>query len=209
MLIDCTHCQARVNTEVLRLAAHHNAEVWPESYRIALLRCPQCKHILVALQAMIDPGGFNSLEDPEAWDEAKRVWPEPFSELGQSIPETIRICLLEARKCLHATAYTACVAMSGRGIEAMCRHFDTKSEKLFDGLKELHERGVIDKRLYEWGDELRKHRNLAAHATGANFNRVDARDLYDFATAICEYVFVLTAKFEAFKKRQADREQQA
>jgi hypothetical protein len=56
---------------------------------------------------------------------------------------------------------------------------------------------------------LRKHRNLAAHATGANFNLIDAKDLYDFATAICEYVFVLTAKFEAFKKRQSAREQQA
>jgi hypothetical protein len=91
----------------------------------------------------------------------------------------------------------------------MCRHFGTKRQTLFEGLKELHERGVIDKRLYEWGDELRKHRNLAAHATGANFNLIDAKDLYDFATAICEYVFVLTAKFEAFKNRQSAREQRA
>jgi hypothetical protein len=209
MLIDCTHCQARVNAEELELAAYHEVEIWLNSYRIALLRCPQCRHLVVAQQDMLVPSGFNSLEDTEKWGEAMRVWPEPFSELALSIPETIRTCLLEARKCLQATAYTACVAMSGRGIEEMCRHFGTKKQTLFEGLKELHERGVIDTRLYGWGDELRKHRNLAAHATGANFNLVDAKDLYDFATAICEYVFVLTAKFDAFKKRQSTRGQQA
>jgi hypothetical protein len=61
--------------------------------------------------------------------------------------------------------------------------------------------------LYEWGDELRKHRNLAAHASDVHFNLADAKDLYDFSTAICEYVFVLTEKFEAFRKRQAAQEQ--
>jgi hypothetical protein len=209
MLIDCTRCHARVDAEVKALTQFHDEEEWPESYQIGLLRCPQCRHILVAMQDLLEPGGFNKLEDPDKWSDAVRLWPEPFSVIALSIPETIRTCLLEARKCLHATAYTACVAMSGRGIEAMCRHFGTKSPHLFEGLKELHEKTIIDKRLYEWGDELRKHRNLAAHASGANFNQVDARDLYDFATAICEYVFVLTARFEAFKKRQLAVEQQA
>jgi hypothetical protein len=85
----------------------------------------------------------------------------------------------------------------------MCRHFATKKDTLFEGLKELHERQIIDARLYQWGDELRKHRNLAAHASDAQFAFNDAKDLYDFATAICDYVFVLTAKFESFQKRQA------
>jgi hypothetical protein len=59
------------------------------------------------------------------------------------------------------------------------------------------------------GDELRKHRNLAAHASGAKFILTDAKDLYDFSTAICDYVFVLTEKFESFKKRQAQQAAQA
>jgi hypothetical protein len=211
MLIDCTHCQARVNAELLK-AAEYRAEDWPDSYQVALLRCPECKHLLVGEQALLKPEGYNHPfeEDPEKWSDASRVWPEPTPQLlALSIPETIRTCLLEARKCLHATAYTACVAMSGRAIEAMCRHFGTKKDMLFEGLKELHEKGIIDKRLYEWGDELRKHRNLAAHASGANFNLVDAKDLYEFSTAICEYVFVLTAKFEEFRKRQLKQEAQA
>lgn len=201
MLIDCTHCQARVNAEVLRAAAYRDPELWPDSYQLALLRCPECKHLLVGEQSLVAPA--ETFPDEEKWSIPARVWPEPVSQLAPAIPETIRTCLLEARKCLHATAYTACVAMSGRAIEAMCRHFGTKKQTLFEGLKELHESNVIDTRLYEWGDELRKHRNLAAHATGAKFNLTDAKDLFDFSTAICDYVFVLTEKFENFKKRQA------
>lgn len=204
MLIDCTHCQARVNGEELKFAAYYDREVWPDSYQLVLLRCPECKHLLVGERALIKP--VEGEWDTEEWGNASRVWPEPISQLAMAIPETISTCLLEARKCLHATAYTACVAMSGRGVEAMCRHFSTQKETVFEGLKELHDRGIIDARLYQWGDELRKHRNLAAHATDAKFNLTDAKDLYDFATAICDYVFVLAAKFESFKKRQAKQE---
>ena len=180
MLIDCSHCQARVNADTLEVA-DYSAQEWPDSYQLALLRCPECKHLLVGEQALLNCGSGDSFwdENEKVWSDASRVWPEPTPQLlASSIPETIRICLLEARKCL------------------------------FEGLKELHEKGVIDKRLYEWGDELRKHRNLAAHASGANFNLVDAKDLYEFSTAICEYVFVLTAKFQAFKKRQIIQEPQ-
>jgi len=175
VLIDCTHCQARVNGEVLKLAAYR-AEAWPDSYQILLLRCPVCHQVLVGQQSMLKPGEtdvFGNDVDPEEWGPASRVWPEPLSQFAaMCIPEKIRTCLFEARKCLHATAYTACVAMSGRAIEAMCRHFSTKKDTLFEGLKELHERGTIDARLYEWGDELRRHRNLAAHATDAKFSLV-------------------------------------
>jgi hypothetical protein len=80
------------------------------------------------------------------------------------------------------------------------------SKRKADASSTRHENGIIDKRLHEWGDELRKHRNLAAHASGVKFNLIDAKDLYDFSTAICEYVFVLTEKFDSFKERQAKQE---
>src|SRR5215469_3301255 len=55
MLIDCTHCQARINAEVLKLADYHDNEVWPDSYQLALLRCPECKHLLVGEQSLLEP----------------------------------------------------------------------------------------------------------------------------------------------------------
>jgi DNA-directed RNA polymerase subunit RPC12/RpoP len=119
MLIDCPHCQARVNAETLKVADHRDPEEElgeiANTYRLALLRCPECGHLLAGHQSLIrlETSEF----DPDAWSAPSRVWPEPVSALALSIPEKIRACLLEARKCLHATAYTASVAMSGRAIE--------------------------------------------------------------------------------------------
>lgn len=50
--------------------------------------------------------------------------------------------------------------------------------------KELLDRGIIDHKIYEWSDELRKH------ATRTQFTRLDAEDIFDFARTICEYIFV-------------------
>ena len=97
------------------------------------------------------------------------------------------------------------MVMTGRALEAMCRHFQTKSRTLAHGLKELLDREIIDKRLFQWSEELRVHRNLAAHATDEQLSHDDAEDLYNFATAICDYVFVLNEKFDLFMKRKEDK----
>jgi hypothetical protein len=88
--------------------------------------------------------------------------------------------------------------MTGRALEAMCHHFNTKGQTLAGGLRELLDREIIDKRLHQWGDELRLNRNLAAHATGKRFHAPDADALLTFALAICNYVFVLNEEFARF-----------
>jgi hypothetical protein len=202
MLIDCSHCHAQVNGEEVHVAEWvapwDDPDPWEEPYRISILRCPRCKRFLVGLQ--------NSVQEAEIfWTLATRVWPEPVSELAMSIPLEIRQSLAESRKCFNASAYIASVAMCGRAIEALCQHFSTKQPTFFDGLMELHDADIIDSRLYSWGQELREHRNLAAHPSTTVFRREDAKDLYEFSAAICEYVFVLTEKFEQFKGRRERR----
>jgi hypothetical protein len=92
--------------------------------------------------------------------------------------------------------------MCGRSIEGVCKHHDPKIKTLAGGIKRLREDGVIDDRIYGWGEALRENRNLGAHATTEKVAKADARDLLDFSVAICEYVFVLNAKFESFQKRR-------
>ena len=92
--------------------------------------------------------------------------------------------------------------MCGRTIEGVCKHHEPKTKNLAGGLKVLKDKGVIYKRLFDWGEALRTHRNLGAHATTQKVLKEDARDLLDFAIAICEYVFVLNKKFERFQARQ-------
>jgi hypothetical protein len=95
--------------------------------------------------------------------------------------------------------------MCGRAIEAVCATYKTKSKLLAAGLKELRDKGIIDKRLFDWADALRVLRNIGAHATEEDISREDARDLLDFSMAICEYVFVLAEKYDDFVERQTKK----
>ena len=193
IIIDCPYCSDRVQASPVRPWLDHEYD-----YRIGIVQCLRCFNPLVAHQEFLGPQGPHEIEE---YSEAQRLWPSPEAAVSLQIPERIRSSLSEARKCLSCGTYTASVAMTGRAIEGMCRHFKTKKMVLFEGLKELLDREVIDKRLYQWADELREHRNLAAHASGASFERQDAQDIFDFALTICDYVFVLNKKFEEFTKR--------
>ncbi len=53
------------------------------------------------------------------------------------------------------------------------------------------------------GDALRKERNIGAHATGESVSRLDAQDVLDFAKAIAEYIYVMSAKFDEYQTRKA------
>jgi hypothetical protein len=175
---------------------------WPA--RVTLLQCPVCSEAIVvrAFRAVFE----------SRWMEPYRIWPDPERSPFEPIPEIVRASLAEARRCLSCGAYTASVAMSGRAFEAIARHFHTGPDAsqlmLGKGLAELREKSVIDDRLFRWGKELHEHRNQAAHPSGASFARRDAQELLDFALAICDYVFVLQAKYEAFMKRKDAKQNQ-
>ncbi|WP_353055935.1 DUF4145 domain-containing protein [Alcaligenes faecalis] len=104
--------------------------------------------------------------------------------------------------CFKARAYSACAVMCGRAIEGVCKNHDAKTRTLAAGLKKLKEDGVIDSRLFSWGEALRENRNLGAHATTEKVSKDDAQDLLDFSIAICDYVFVLNEKWERFQNRK-------
>src|SRR5690606_16424667 len=126
----------------------------------------------------------------------------PETEVDWEIPEIARNSLIEAKICFKAKAYSACAVMCGRAIEGVCKNHDPKTKTLAAGLKKLRDDRVIDSRLYEWGEALRENRNLGAHATTEKVSKDDAKDLLDFSAAICEYVFVLNAKWERFQTRR-------
>jgi uncharacterized protein DUF4145 len=194
MVIDCPNCNARVDAEVVAsVDVVGDPDVAEPKRRVSLLRCLLCGNPLVAEDRL-----FQSESLGDYWEMAERLWP-PTLNLSPFIPHDIHQALNEADLCRRAGAFTASVAMTGRALEAVCRHFRTKSKALSGGLKELLARNVIDKRIYEWGEELRLSRNLAAHATEQIFWRLEADALLDFAVAICEYVFVLDEKFKRFK----------
>ncbi len=197
MIIDCSYCKAKVDAKILASHEEYDPEIDPFKYKVSLLVCPSCDNSLVGIQEYIQIS-----DDRFKWDKPTRVWPAPKKYISHSVPSVVRSSLEEAAKCVNAEAYTAAVAMCGRALEGVCRHFKTKNPYLGGGIKELLEQGIIDKRIYQWSEELHKHRNIAAHAEDQQLSKEDATDLNDFAVAISEYVFILAEKFNNFIERQ-------
>jgi len=196
MLIECPYCESKVDGKVIGEHESYLEEAgFP--FKVLLLECPVCKQPLLGCQEAYQTGPSRY-----EWSDVTRLWPQPDARVDWSIPDIVRASLEEARKCYKARAYGACAVMCGCALEGICNEYSAKSKILAKGLEELLDRKIIDERLFRWGEELRKHRNIGAHATGEKISREDAQDLLDFVNAICEYVFVLSVKFEEFMQRK-------
>lgn len=195
MIIECPHCESKVDA-IEKGEVEDNDPEYPFPYKTVLVECPICKSPLLGNTELIQTG-----VDTWEWDSLGRLWPQQDSEIDQEIPEIARNSLIEAKICFKAKAFSACAVMCGRTIEGVCKHHSTKGKTLASVLKDLKEKDIIDNRIYEWGEALRKHRNIGAHATSEKISKEDAKDLLDFSTAICEYVFVLNEKFNRFNER--------
>lgn len=196
MIIECYQCEAAVDGKVL--AGHQGQdEEDPAPFNTYLMECPRCRTTLLGGQYEFEHGPLT------------RLWPKPQKYLSHDIPEIVRQSLDEAQTCFKAGAFSACTVMAGRALEGIVRHFGAEKSYLGPGIKELHSKGVIDARLAAWAGALQKARNLSAHASGERVLRQDAQDLLDFVSAICEYVFVMTQKFQNYMQRQGESAMQA
>ena len=195
MIIECAHCEAKVDGTILN--EHEYMDKIGDFIKLSLLQCPVCYSPILASEEHCQVGSGELV-----WSDARRLWPEPNKYIDISLPELVRISLEEAERCFKGRAYMACAVMCGRVIESICSEYKTKKKFLSGGLKELLDRNIIDSRVYDWSEALRIHRNIGAHPTKERISKKDARDLLDFANAICEYVFVLSKKFEDFMTRK-------
>lgn len=194
-LIECPKCNAMMGVEVRGQIVEDGDEDFPLDTTVSLCQCPNCGSAIIGME----------INEPE--DSPSRVWPSPDKTFSYKIPFLIRRSLEEAQKCLKAQAYDACAMMCGRALEAIGRHFYPDKNNLMLGyaLDKLAEDKIIDGRLHEWGKVLHDDRNLAAHPSGTDFKKQDAKDELKFASNICEYIFVLSADFKEFEKRRAER----
>lgn len=197
MIIECSHCEVKVDAEVKGEQDIYD-DVCPMPIKAVFVKCPVCNNPLLGISELEQTGS----EDYEWSKSLLRVWPQQENHIHYEIPPIAGNSLFEARKCYKAKVYDACAVMSGRTLEGVCEHYETTGGNLSSGLKELKDKGIIDQRLYNWSEELRKHRNIGAHASVDKISKEDAKDLLDFAQAFCDYVFVLNAKFNRFMERK-------
>jgi len=203
--IDCPDCESKIGAEILSSSSFYEEESGV-TLVVYLLKCPICSLPICAI-GEVELGGTR--EEPE-WEEGPldRVWPYPkkyFSDLPISVKQSLE----EAEKCFSVNANLACSVMCRRTLESLCVDLGVLNKSLPDKLQELKTKGVIDGRLAEWGETLRQMGNIGAHASDNRIGKQDARDILDFTIAICEYVYMLTSKYEKFKIRQQKQRAQS
>lgn len=198
VVIDCPECETKVRAEVLAKRTYDTED--DDHFEVYFLECPGCHKTMVghADEVRLD---FDRWE----MDSPTRLWPNPKTRLDSSIPKSVQGSIEEARLCIQVKAYSACAVMCGKALEALCKAHGAEKWQLAKSWKELKEKGIIDARLYSWGESLRERRNIGAHATDEDVSREDAIDVLDFTVAICEYVYVLAEKYERFKARETMR----
>lgn len=191
VVIDCPKCAVRVEAEP-------KGWVHIDEYdACVLLACPSCNGPLV--------GRVTSFQDQwNNWqyETAERVWPTPTNvQLSRSIPEAARRDIADAQKCLSHGIYSAAAVLCGRALERLIKE-KAGANMLAKGLGELRNKGVIDQRLFDWAEALRRERNIGAHATDEDITKENAQDIVDFTVAIFDYVYTLSEKYDQYLARR-------
>jgi hypothetical protein len=193
MAVHCPDCDGPVIGKPHGYTTSYDPKNGPPE-RWTLLQCPE-GHTMLVLQAE-----YSGMEFDE--DTPYRMYPRQDRRLSNDIPEPLREAHDEARKCFHAKGYTAVVAMCGRTLEGACELQGVKERTLQKSLDKMKANGLIDGRLAEWADQLRGVRNSAAHFNSDPITRQDAEDSIAFSEALLDYLYVLTARFNAMKMRR-------
>jgi hypothetical protein len=108
---------------------------------------------------------------------------------------------------MRSKAYTAAAIMCRKTLEGICAAHNAESRNLAQSLKVLRDNETIDRRLFEWAEELRLFGNEAAHDVNVTITASDAQDIVDFTRALIEYVFTFRDRFESFKQRRESKNQ--
>ena len=169
---------------------------WLEQ-RYSLALCTGCDVPFVAVEYEEEVDGpYSAFSAPIV------VWPSRHRELSMSIPAGVRGVLEEARTCFGAKAFSAAVVMVRRTLEGLCQDLGVQGQNLHQALRTLADRRLLDDRLIEWAQSLKAIGNVGAHYSAETISRLDAQDALELAEAILDYVYVFTAKYEAFKTRR-------
>lgn len=192
IVVDCPHCAVRVKAKVNTTIANADHDTY------FLAQCPSCHSPLF---------GYTSPYQDEwgNWvlDTAERLWPTPsVAEVGPAIPEAARRDIKDAQKCISHGIYSAAAVLCGRALERLIKE-KVGSYMIGKGLGELKAQGVIDQRLFDWAEALRKERNIGAHASDEDTTKENAQDILDFTVAIFDYVYTLSDKYAKYIARKS------
>lgn len=189
VVIDCPHCVVRVKAKTTTWIGGDTAYF--------LVQCPSCNNPLFG-SAEPYRDEFNNW----GWTNAERIWPNPSAtEVSSAIPQAARHHIKDAQKCLSHGIYSAAAVLCGKALERLIQEKAGK-HMIAKGIADLKTNGIIDQRLFDWAEALRKERNIGAHASEEETTKENAEDIIDFTIAIFDYVYTLSEKYERYVARK-------
>ncbi len=200
IVIDCPDCGAMVKTVEKAQIIRDGGDIGcNEGYILA--ECLFCHTVLLGkITDYVD-------EFEHGWDiRAERLYPiSSVTDLSPEIPTSARRDIQDAQKCFLHGIYSATAVLCGRALERLIQEKAGKNHTLSKGLAELKSKSIIDERLFNWAEALRKERNIGAHASDEDTTKENAQDIIDFTIAIFDYVYVLSEKYTKYVTRKSTK----
>ena len=128
------------------------------------------------------------------------------SEVSEAVPDRARRFLTQAGETLHAPDGSVMVAASA--VDAMLKEKGYKAGSLYSRIDKAVEGHVITREMAQWAHQVRLDANDPRHADEASapHTLASAKLVYDFATALAEFLFVLPARVTRGVTASAPRE---
>lgn len=184
----CPHCGV-ANPSLMML--WRSGELLPRSTpgprnRWAIYRCTTCGQAVSAQ-------GF--WEDNRANAEVVALFPTP-KQAHEDIPDIARRFLQQAYETLNAP--DAAAVMAGSAVDAMLKAKGLKEGSLYTRIDAAVERHILTEAMGDWAHEVRLGSNRPRHADEErpHVSEEEAQQAVEFAEALGNFLFVLTAKIE-------------
>jgi hypothetical protein len=198
LVINCPYCGVMVKTEEKSSIIVQNEDDPTYNQGYFLIQCLSCHHVLFGyITTYINE--CNQL----VWNTiAECLWPtSSLGNLSSEIPVTARRDIQDAHKCFTHGIYSATAVLCGRALERLIKE-KAGNFTIAKGLQELKAKGIIEERLYNWAEALRKERNIGAHASEEETTKENAEDIIDFTIAIFDYIYTFSQKYAKYVDRK-------
>ncbi|KAB2798966.1 DUF4145 domain-containing protein [Brucella anthropi] len=138
--------------------------------------------------------------------EAQYIYPST-KQAHEDLPPVARAFLQQAYETLHAP--DAAAVMAGSAVDAMLKHHNFTEGSLYTRIDKALTENLLTKGMADWAHEVRLGSNRPRHADAErpHVTHNEARQSVEFAEALGNFLFVLTAKIDRgiIAAREADQ----
>jgi len=192
----CGHCGVNAPMQIVSV---YNGQVkdceykgldWEAGPIYEILICTLCSKVTFRRYF------YHSLRDPDDW-QIEVLYPydsTPVKLLPKEVKEAY-----EAASKIKKIDSNAYAVLLGRLMEAICIERGSTGRNLYEKLQDLTSKGEIPERLSQMANQLRRFRNIGAHADLGSLTKDEIPFLEDLIRAIIEYVYKAPALIERVK----------